>query len=281
MDIVELRAQNRDRWERSAAGWGARRAWLQRNAAPVSLWMIEAIDPQPGEVVLELAAGPGDTGMLAAELVAPGGRLICTDVAEAMLDVARARAAELGLANVEFRRVDAEAIDLEAASVDAVLCRWGYMFVTDLGAALTEARRVLRVGGRMALATWGAAQANPWAAISGTELERRGLVPPQPPGAPGMFRLAEPGELGDALGSAGFADVVVEPLDLAQTYASTREWWDVHRQLNRALADVTAALGEAEQDELYASLAAQLEPFAAADGTLSIPARALVAAATA
>ncbi len=96
-----------------------------------------------------------------------------------------------------------------------------------------------------------------------------------------MFRLADAGALGDALASAGFADVVVEPLDLAQTYASTREWWDVHRQLNRALADVTAELGEAEQDELYASLAAQLEPFAAADGTLSIPARALVAAATA
>ena len=71
-----------------------------------------------------------------------------------MVDVARARATELGVRNVEFRIIDAESIDVPAAAVDVVLCRWGYMLMADPAAALQETRRVLRPGGRVALAAW-------------------------------------------------------------------------------------------------------------------------------
>ena len=86
---------------------------------PVSSWMVDAVAPQPGDTLLELAAGPGDTGFLAAELVKPGGTLICSDFVPEMLTVAQERAQALGLDNVRFKQIDAEtSIDIEAASID-------------------------------------------------------------------------------------------------------------------------------------------------------------------
>src|SRR4029077_3266224 len=108
----------------------------------------------PGQRVLELAAGPGDTGFLAAELVRPGGMLISSDASQAMIGVARGRARDLGVSNVEFKRMELEWIDLDTASVDAALCRFGLMLAADPGAALQEIRRVLRPGGAVALAVW-------------------------------------------------------------------------------------------------------------------------------
>ena len=108
---------------------------------PVSAGVIDALALQPGQRVLELAAGPGDTGFLAAEQIAPGGLLI-SSAAQAMLEVARERAARLRITNVEFQQLSLEWIDLPAADVDAALCRWGLMFVTSI-----PAPRCRRCGG--------------------------------------------------------------------------------------------------------------------------------------
>ena len=140
--------------------------------------MVAAIDPQPGQRVLELAAGMGETGMLAAELVAPVGGVVISDQAEAMLEGARRRAQELSLSNLEFQVLNAEWIDLPLASIDAVLCRWGFMLLADPGAALAECRRVLRPGGRLALAVWDRIEANPWASSAGPRARRARPVRP-------------------------------------------------------------------------------------------------------
>jgi len=162
-------------WEEAASGWTRQQAAIRELSAPVSHWMLDAISPQPGERVLELAAGLGETGMLAAELVAPMGGVVISDQAEAMLSGARERAIELGLSNVEFQVLNAEWIDLPVASVDAVLCRWGYMLMADPQAALLETRRVLRPGGRVALAVWDSVELNPWALLPSRELIERGV----------------------------------------------------------------------------------------------------------
>ena len=162
MDPEAFRAESRDRWERAAAGWEATRERLQRDAAPVTDWLLDAAGLRPGPTVLEVAAGAGETGLQAAGRVAPGGRAIITDGAEAMVAAVERRAAELGLADVEVRPMEAEWLDLPAASVDALLCRWGLMLLADPEAALREWRRVLRPGGRLALAAWAAPDANPW-----------------------------------------------------------------------------------------------------------------------
>jgi SAM-dependent methyltransferase len=103
-DAETFRHESAQSWSAVATGWATNRATFQAAMAPVSAWMLEALAPQPGHRVLELAAGPGDTGLMAAQRIRPDGTLICTDVAEEMLDAARARAQELGLDNVEFCR---------------------------------------------------------------------------------------------------------------------------------------------------------------------------------
>ena len=181
-------------------------------------WMLEALDPQPGDTVLELAAGPGGTGFAAAAILGDQGRLISSDFSSEMIEVARRRADELGLANVEHRVIDAEEIPLEDDAVDGVLCRFGFMLMPDPGAALAETRRVLRPGGRLALAVWSTAKRNPWAAIAGRILAELGLSPPPEPGAPGMFVLADDARLRELLEGAGFSVQHLEEVSVLFEY---------------------------------------------------------------
>lgn len=140
-------------------------------------WLITELAPRPGDTVLELSAGPGDTGFAAAVIVGEHGRLLSTDFSSEMVEVARRRGAELGLQNVDYRVMDAERIELDADSVDGVLCQSGYMLMADPAAALAETRRVLHPAGRLALSVWGAAERNPWASIGGRILVERGHIP--------------------------------------------------------------------------------------------------------
>src|SRR5690242_13284370 len=188
--------------------------------------MLDAVLLQPGERVLELAAGLGETGMLAAEQVAPMGGVIISDQADAMLDGARARAEKLGLSNIEFQVLAAEWIDLPVASVDAVLCRWGYMLLADPGAALAETRRVLRPRGRVALAVWDSVQHNPWALAPNLELRERGLTSPPVPGTPGPFALADSARVRELLAQAGFTEIDVQTLDVEQRHDSFDSFWE-------------------------------------------------------
>jgi SAM-dependent methyltransferase len=268
-------------WEEAAAGWVRSGELVRAFGAPVSHWMLDAVAPQPGQRVLELAAGLGETGLLAAELVAPVGGVVISDQADAMLAGARERAAELGLANVEFQAINAEWIDLPVASVDAVLCRWGYMLMADPAAALAETRRVLRPGGRVALAVWDSIERNPWAALPALELRERGLVPAPQPGTPSPFALGDAERVRELLDQAGFADVRVEALDLHRMHRDFDEFWETTLDLSRAFHDAVLERPPDEVEQIRAAVQARLAQFEARDGSLDIPARTLVAAASA
>jgi SAM-dependent methyltransferase len=278
---TDYRQVSRDRWDRSSSGWGARRAQVQQTAVQVSQRMLEAVAPQPGQTILELAAGPADTGLMAAELVRPGGSLICTDFSEGMLGQARARAEELGLDNVEFRELDAESLDLQTASVDAVLCRWGYMLMSDPGAALLETRRVLRPSGRVALAVWAGPAENTWASAPTEELVAHGLAEVPDREGPGMFHFAAPGRLEEALADAGFTEVVVEDLAFAWPYESFEHWFETTNDMSVVFAETVRAAPPDVIADVRAALEARFAPHLREDGSLAIPARTLVAAATA
>ena len=128
-----------------------------------------------------------------------------------MLEAARRRGGELGVTNVDYRVMDAERIELDDDSVDGVLCRFGYMLMADPAAALAETRRVLRPGGRLALAVWGAPERNPFFAIAAISLVQRGHIPrPSRQPAPGPFSLASAERTEALLRGAGFDDVRTE-----------------------------------------------------------------------
>ncbi len=268
-------------WEAAAPGWTRQQETIRALGAPVSAWMLDALALQPGQRVLELAAGLGETGMLAAELVAPTGGVIVSDQADAMLDGARARAAELGLSNVEFQVIGAEWIDMPLASVDAVLCRWGYMLLADPPAALAETRRVLRPGGHVALAVWDELQHNPWALLPSMELLERGLTSPPVQGTPGPFALGDPERVRELLAQAGFADIDVQTLAIEQRHPSFDAFWETTLDIARLFHDAVLSRPEPEIAEIRSGLAARLEPFSEPDGTLAIPGRTLVASASA
>ncbi len=247
----------------------------------LSVWMLERLDLQPGQRVLELAAGPGDTGFLAAELVRPGGTLISSDASRAMLGVATGRARDLGVTNVEFKQPELEWIDLPTASVDAIVCRWALMFALDPAAALQECRRVIRPGGRIALAVWDAPEENPWAAIGVRALVELGHVPPPDPDAPGMFALADRDRLVDLLNEAGFVEPVVEPVTLTRTAPSLDAFIDEAIDLNAQFADIRGRLAADAWAEVRDRMEALTRPFVEATGALKFPARSLAAAASA
>ena len=277
----EYRERSRARWGGAAAGWERRRAAMQASAAVVSAWLVDHVDPQPGQTILELAAGPGDTGLMAAELVRPSGKLISTDASEAMLDVARRRAQELGLDNVEFKEMDGEWIDLRTATVDGVLCRWGYMLMLDPEAALRETRRVLRQDGRVALAAWAGPEHNPHMTMAPRTLVELGLSQPPPIDEPGPFAFAQDGRIEELLEGAGFTEVVVEPLDLHFHYASRDEVFEAHLDLSPSGNAILRELSPADHTRFRDALDEQLEPFMRPDGGVELPGRTLVATASA
>lgn len=283
-DANAHRESSLEGWEAAAPGWRRRHEAITRFGAPVSEWMLDAVALQPGERVLELAAGLGETGMLAAEQVAPGGGVIVSDHAAAMLEGARARAQELGLDNVEFQVFGAEWIDLPLASVDVVLCRWGYMLLADPAAALAETRRVLRPGGRVALAVWDAIAHNPWASLPILELIERGLAPVPAPDSgwqPGPFALGDPERVRELLADAGFTEIDVQAVDLVQSYDTFEEVWETMLDINQVFHDAVLSRPEPEIAEIRAGMAARFAPYTTPDGAIALPGRTLLARASA
>ena len=253
-------------WDQMAAGWEGHRGTVWEASRGVGEWLVTALDPRPGETVLELAAGVGDTGFAAAAQLGPDGRLITTDFSEQMVDAARRRAGELGVSNAEFRTLDAERMELDDGSVDGVLCRWGYMLMADPAAALAETRRVLSDGGRVALSVWGDPEQNPWASVPARALlEQTGAEPPDP-FAPGIFAMAKEERTRELLGSAGLEPQRVETVGMEWRFESLAEYWHYVIDLKGALAMLVRALPESEQEVLSDEVMRRLEPYADGDG---------------
>lgn len=237
------------------------------------------LDPAPGETVLELATGPGDTGFLVATRLGPDGRLLSTDVAPEMVDVARRRAAELGVENVEFRLEDASAIGLPDAAVDGVICRFGVMLVPDPGRALAEIARVLRPKGRTVLAVWASSDANDWMTAAGRSAVELGFMERPDPNAPGPFRLAEPDELRRLVSGAGLRVEALEEVPVLWRAASLDEWWQTVQDLSRMLSTLLERLTPEDVKAVRGGAERRLAKYVAADGSLEVPglARALLA----
>jgi SAM-dependent methyltransferase len=196
-----------------AEAWDANVDDIDGHSAPATAALFDRLAVQPGDEVLELAAGPGSLGVTWSQLVGPNGTVVMSDVAPAMVEVARRRNA--ALSNVDVALIDATAIDRPDGSFDVVACRMGLMFASEPAVAFAEIRRVLRPGGRLGALTWSAMEHNPWMTCVGMAAMATGLVSGGPPVGPGgIFSLGDPGELERLAKGAGFVDVAVEAISV-------------------------------------------------------------------
>jgi SAM-dependent methyltransferase len=274
MDHETYRKQSLHTWGEMASGWEDRRAWLMEMTVPVSDWLVDKLDPQPGQTILEIAAGTGDLGFRVAQRVGQQGRVICTDFAAEMVDVARRQGDTRRLTNVEYRVLDAETMDIDDDSVDGVLCRFGYMLMADPAAALSETRRVLRAGRPLVFAVWRIADANPWAAVPGLTLVQRGHMPVPEPGAPGIFALAEPNRIRELVTGAGFGEPELAEVTLDFRFGNFDDFWDFLVRLAGPLAQVVNALPDDERAATREAIMQNVAAHRNTDGSYVFPASA-------
>src|SRR6201999_2866466 len=220
---------------------------------PVTTWMIDAVRPQPGQTILDLAAGIGDVGFFAAELILPGGELMTGDFVPEMLGAAQRRAEKLNLTNVRFRQMDANVpLDQPAASLDAVLCRWGYMLLNDGEDALRDTRRVLKQDATVALAAWTGPEDNTWSSVPVRILQERGILETEEPGGPGQFAWAQPGTIEENLENAGFVDFRVETVTFVMRFSDVEDWWSAQVQTSTRVADAAAEMDPTTRQDVLA-----------------------------
>jgi SAM-dependent methyltransferase len=269
-DLQTYRETSLEIWDQMAPGWEDRREWLLAVTGSINQWLVEQADPQPGHTVLDIAAGTGDLGFLAAQRVGAGGRLLTTDFAPEMVEAARRNGERQGIENAEYRVMDAERMDLDDDSVDTVVSRWSYMLMADPAAALGETRRVLAEGGTLAFCVWQTPDRNMWAAIPGMTLVQRGHMPPPEPGAPGIFAMGERDRVHELVTGAGFAEPRIEEVTFAWRYGGDA-LWDTLTRLAGPLANVLNALPEDEQRETRTAIEAAMEQFREGD-ELVVPA---------
>jgi ubiquinone/menaquinone biosynthesis C-methylase UbiE len=260
MDLDEYRKTSLENWDRIAPNWESERDFVMSSTGVVSERLVERLDPQPGNTVLDIAAGTGDTGFMAAERIGEDGRLVSTDFAPAMVAAARRNSEAQGLDNVEHRVLDAENMDLDDDSFDRVVARWGYMLMADPAAALAETRRVLRDDGRLSFAVWAGPEQNLWASIPAMVLVERGLIPPPEPGAPGIFAMGDPDRIRELVTGAGFGEPDIEQVEVEWRYDEVDAHWKFTLKLAGPLADVISKLDDDERESIRTEVRSKIEP---------------------
>lgn len=202
--------------------WRAYDATEARLTAPVSERMLELAGLRPGLRVLDLATGRGEPAIRAAQRVAPSGSVLGVDIAEDMLDMARARALREGVSNLELRKASAETLEgVSKGHFDVTLVRWGLMYLDAPLAALGAARRAMVPRGVLVAAVWAEPERVPYYSLPRRVLERIAHVPPIDLQAPGTFRYSEIDRLERDLATAGFTVDHVEEHEVAVMEART------------------------------------------------------------
>lgn len=246
--------------------------------AELAAALLDAAALAPGQRVLDLASGPGLLAREAALRVAPGGRVLATDIAEAMLVEGARRCAARTDAPC-FAAADAERLCLADASVDRVLAGLALFIFPHPEQALAEMHRVLAPGGRLALSVWGVREDVPLIHCAQDTIAR--LLPPPKVARPSVFRFGEPAVLAATLAAAGFDDIDIRPCTFSCHFGTAEACWQAFLDLAGAAAEALGRLPQATRDALQAAIADELEPHRCRDdrGGYLLPARTLVASA--
>lgn len=280
-DAAAFKATTRTQWQAAAEAW-------HRWGPLVGTWLGDATEAMfdmaaigPGSRVLDVAAGAGEQSIAAARRVLPGGRVLATDIAPALLERAAADAEAAGLTNVEVREMDGEALDeLPPGSFDAAISRVGLIYFPDQRRAVAGMRRALGDGGRVAAVVYSTPDRNPFFSIPVTIIRERAKLPPPMPGQPGPFSLAADGALESLFAGAGLRDVTVRRVPSPVRLPSAAECVRFERESFGALHQMMAGLSATEQADVWIEIEEALGQFETG-GSFTGPCEMLVGVGTA
>jgi len=278
-DAAKYKNAQRAQWNKDGAAWRRWNPTLDRWYGEVTRQMLDAARIQPGQRILDIAAGAGEPAVSAAERVGPSGYVLATDIAEGIVELALQVARKRGLKQIETRAMDGEKLDLPDASFDAVLCRLGLMYMPHPVTAIREWRRALRAGGRVAVVVFSTPDRNSWGAMPASIIRRRAQLPPPVPGQPGPFSLGGPGVLEGVFRQAGFANPEVRAVPVPHRMASAAEYVRVAREAFGAFNAMMAHRPPQERESVWNEVEGSMRSFESSGG-FEVPGECLVGAAT-
>ena len=278
-DAAKYKNAQREQWNKDGAAWRRWNPTLDRWYGEVTRQMLDLARIQPGQRILDVAAGAGEPAVSAAERVGPSGYVLATDISEGIVELALQVARERGLQQVDTRAMDGEKLDLPDASFDAVLCRLGLMYMPHPVAALREWRRALRAGGRVAVIVYSTPDRNSWGAIPASIVRQRAQLPPPVPGQPGPFSLGGPGVLEGVFRQAGFSDPEVRTVPVPHGMTSAAEYVRLAREAFGAFNAMMAHLSPQNRESVWNEVERAMRSFESPGG-FEVPGECLVGAAT-
>lgn len=279
-DATHYKRSTRQQWEDYAGGWNAWGPLLEAWLGAATERMLDLADVQPGDRVLDVAAGAGGQTVAAARRVGPQGAVLATDLSPTILGHAAAAASAAGMDNVSTRELDGEQLDrLPAQDFDAAISRVGLIYFPDRATALAGIHRSLKDGGRFATVTYSAAASNGFFAVPVSIIRERAQLPAPEPGQPGPFSLADPDVLERELVAAGFTDVTIEVVQAPVLVPTAADCARFERESFGALHQMLSSLGPDQQDAVWAEIETELGRFETSTGFVG-PCELVVAGAT-
>ena len=256
--LEEIRNQQKATWDKFSPGWRKWDEFTMNFLKPMGDAIIQHINVKPTDTVLDVATGTGEPGLTIAAKV-PQGKVTGQDLSDGMLQVAREHASQKGLKNYDTVSCDISELPFPSATFDAVSCRMGFMFFPDMEKAANEMVRVLKPGGRLATSVWAGPANNFWITAMMGAIGKNMELPPPAPGAPGMFRCAQPGLIADLLKKAGLKNVTEQDVSSQVAYDGIDHYWTM---MNEVAAPVVAAMSKATEEtkmKIKADLTASLK----------------------
>ncbi|MFD8491779.1 class I SAM-dependent methyltransferase [Amycolatopsis sp. NPDC059657] len=265
----EIRDSQRAAWAGLAAGWEKWDSVIMDQLAPVGAAIIEGLGIGQRHHHLDIASGTGEPGLTIARLAVEG-RVVLTDLAPEMLDIATRRAAAQGIANIETRVCSADDLPFGDAAFDSVSVRFGYMFFPDMATATAEFARVLKPGGRLCASVWVKPEENPWTSIAMQAIGTETAVPSPAPDAPNMFRCAAPGYISALYEDAGLLDIAEWDVPVELTTKSPEQYWAMISEHVSLAVAALQRIDEPGRARIRAHAIANVRAFEK-DGTVRVP----------
>lgn len=267
----QFKISQRKMWDNAAKGWQEWWQTFEHGAQVVSNKLVEIAGIMPGDRVLDVATGIGEPAVTAARRVGQKGKVVATDLSAQMIATAKSRAKSVGLDGIiEFVEIDAEHLDFPEASFNAVLSRWGLMFLPNLPAALARIRKILVPQGRLAAAVWAAPPKVPVLDVVFSTVNKQIGAKGPPPSTPGPFSLANTDALKMSFVNAGFKDVQLHPVTCTFNFESPSAFTAFHQQIAAPVQLMLASYPDEKKKQVWDAVTDEASAYADSHGRVSM-----------